>query len=805
MTHAMSAPSSDARQTESTTDTRSTKSGVSTPERIAFFLVLLVVGVRPLVSETYDSAIPAIVQVLNLPAGPGPVFTLTLGSLLLLAAVLTAFGRCWCQSGARYRPTGLAAGMVLLTMGMLISLFVASNRRVALTASSDWLIALSMCVLLVQLLRRPWQVRLTLCILLASAATFAIQCVMQRVVEFPETIASYEASKPEFWEAQGVGPDEPLVRLYERRLYGQEATGFFPLSNVAGSYLMLSAWLAAALAIGKLSRRNPEDDEARRFRVVFGLIAAALAVALFGCVLLTGSKGALLAGGLTAAVGLPWLWATRRLAWKSRLVLGWIMILGVAGAVVLYARQAPPASSMGFRWDYWRTTTNLLKDYFWTGVGAENFGTFYLQYKPITSPEEIRDPHNVFLTGFAQWGIFGAAAMGALVVGAGRRLAQPIKASTQPTNDAGLHKGTIGRAVALALGIFAIRTWTLLGLQPSYIVFATAVPMIAWLLTFATATVESNQFNRWSDVRIPPLAGNLVVLGVLAFLLHGMIDVAAFYPATATTWLAALAVGLAVRAQNVATTEQNNSSTGPGHRTAQLALLPLMALWAGHLALLWWAPAAAQRHLIPARNLAARNAEMASARSAILDHYRVAAVADPLDPTAPAEAAEWVMKTTVLATQPPEGPVIRKLLGEAKVLSHLATQRDPRNSSVFHTYAAVCASRAHVLGNEVDAQAAGGAARVALALYPNSPNSHLLLADTLSGWALLESGKGKQLLLTEAIEEYRQALALDAARPAEEELRRWSPQTRRRIEAEIDTLTAVLSPTEETAPTAPDA
>lgn len=762
------------------------------PERIAFFILLVIVGVRPLVGESYESSMGPILPLGPSPSGPGPVFPLTMGSLVLLAAALTIAGGVLRGEPMRRRSSGLAIGGVFVAMGMAISLFVASNRRLAMTASSDWLILIILCGLLVWLLRRPWQVRLLLCVLIATAAAFAGQCVLQRLVEFRDTITEYEARKGDFWTSQGVAAGDPKVQLYERRLYAREASGYFPHTNVAGSFLLLAAWAAAALAVVKLRGRGGA------FQFGFGVLTAMLAAVLFGCILLTGSRGAMLAGVLTGVLAAGWMWLIPRLrwAWWARLLLGWLVVLAAAGTVVLAARHASPRSSMGFRWDYWRNTAALLGDYFWTGVGGQNFGRFYLQYKPVTDPEEIRDPHNFFLGAFAQWGVIGAAGLLAMGIGFSLRFARPCRPTGEEAPEGAHGAGGPERSplpwfTGLAVGIFLLRLWTILGNQREYLFYATAVPLIVWCLTFAAMTLESDRFAFWCDSPISPAAGFVLLAGGLAFLLHGMIDVAVFYPGTATAFFAIMAAALAVVLQG-ARDDAGVVERPRGGRLRYAVVAAPVGLWLAHLIWLWLPATAVQIHLAAARQLVRLETGGDPAYSAALAEYQRAVDADTRDPTPPTEAAEWLL-TAAVSDQPSSAEAMRSQLVNAARLINIAQNRDPQDIGIFRTKASICFIGAQRFRSLVEARVAVGAARSAVNLYPTSPQDRVLLAEAMVTQAWMEPAEGRAGFLADAIGQYEQALALDAERPGKIELRRWPARVRQELVDRIDELKAATS------------
>ena len=222
--------------------------------------------------------------------------------------------------------------------------------------------------------------------------------------------------------------------------------------------------------------------------------------------LLTNSLGALLAGLAGLIV-----WAVTHLlsSWirprrSKALVLGWLFVIGGLAAVVghgLY-RGTLPGVSLAFRWQYWRASSELIADHPLTGIGRENFGRRYLQYKPIESPEEISNPHNLFVQASADWGLLGLAGVGAMLVGgsitvAGRRGGAAegmIESRPDAPHRLGQERsaGTASHRLSMitwmvALGAFVIfgRLLLLGTTDPNYLYYTGAVTGIAWLIGFA--------------------------------------------------------------------------------------------------------------------------------------------------------------------------------------------------------------------------------------------------------------------------------------------------------------------------------
>ncbi|MCP4592360.1 MAG: hypothetical protein GY842_16630, partial [bacterium] len=297
----------------------------------ARFVLLAVIGLRPLISESYDLAGMTMTRVLEGVADSLPLHTLLidlaiLGSVLAWALAHGLAGR------RRYRWCGLEIGLAMVVIAAVISSLWASNQRVAINASVDWISTAGLSVVLVQLLRDSRHLRLTLCVIVASGAAQAYYCFDQVFVGFEETEQVYREHREAFWEAQGVSLDAPQVELFESRLEAREASGYLSHSNIAAAHLLV-AWFAmlAVLAGGwGVGRRTGEGYA--------GLLVGGLgALGLGWAMVLTHGLGALLAGG----VGLA-LWAARRLArrWidpRPGRALSFVGAMVVGGSVAVIA------------------------------------------------------------------------------------------------------------------------------------------------------------------------------------------------------------------------------------------------------------------------------------------------------------------------------------------------------------------------------------------------------------------------------------------------------------------------------------
>lgn len=736
-------------------------------ETVAFFVLLLVVAMRPLISETYDAQFHSIDRAIGMPAITTPAttawFDLAIWSCAVAVAVAVVLDR------RPWRLTGVEIGWLVMILAAGISTWPASNQRLALNASADWLTAGVLLMTLTQVARVRWRAILILTVIVASSLTAAARCGMQVGVEFRETIAEYEQTKEVFWRQQGIALDAPEVELFERRMAARQATGFFPYSNVQAAGLALAGF--AALALMATAGTN----------VLRRSAWAAVAAVLFAAILLTSGRGALLA----AVIGLLLWWCLARWqsVWKKHwskalLVAGLLAVLGAAG-VVGWGRLfgGLPGASLDFRWNYWQATVQMIDEHPWTGVGALNFDRAYLAYKPIEYPEEIKDPHNFLLSIVAQWGALGGVGLLMCLIGGtwtwlGRegRLAEVRTAGHGPPV-----RTLQGWSLALVPGFLALR---LIVLAPmlrgdlegkAFVAFDLGLYGLLWclcmiILTYLVAPAKGRVSDPIGGRPGEDASGGLdriaVVSGLIAFLIQDTISFAMFYPGTLAPWVA---MGAVLFCQPVAD-EETERGNPPRAFPLALAIVGLAVF----VYLVFVPVTRSARWLAEARAVAGERA---------VEAFEKAAAADPLDPAPMVELALREAAQLDLSS-----------LDRAVGALRAAILRDPDQLLLYRYQAQVLAMRYRLSGAASDMWTAIGAARRAVTMYPSSPDVHLDLAELLD-----EAARDWQspVLREEALEHYAEALRLNDARPDVEVIRRWSADTVARVRDRMQRLSTL--------------
>ncbi len=684
-------------------------------ENLSLFILIGLVALRPLVGESYDSAGNTLTEALGVVSDPKPLTTLIF-DLLVLGSTCGWLAARAMGSPRSYRRTGLEWGAALVATAAVVSCFFAGNKRLAINAAIDWLCFPILAITLVQLMREPWQRRVLLAAVLASACVEAAQC-LEQFFSFNETWSHYQSIKTDFWTRQGVALDSSKVELFEKRILAREATGFLPHSNVAGSYLVLCFFAGLGLIATQWSNLKQRGNG-----VIAFLCALGTALMLAG-IILTRSLGTFLSGVIGLVLWIAarqvttWIDAHRVRAW----MIAWLCVAAGTGAVIGYGlyRGSLPGWSLTFRWQYWEASSNLIADHWTTGVGRENFGRHYLRQKSIESPEEVANPHSLFVQAAADWGLLGLMGILLMALQASFRFVTQPPARSPPVNGDGRFT-TILWTVGLLLVVTVGRLPLLGSADPNFIYYSTVITGVAWLLGFVVfmGSMVTRAEARDSGT------GTAVAVGLFAFLVHDMINFAMFVPGSAITFFGLLSYGLAERSNEPRTAELDVAASF-GRRWfplgAGVAALVLVC-WIGVIPV-----ARVQSHLR-------------------VGQFDAASASDPFDPTPEVARAQW----------------LRRIAPRSAVEALTAAMdRDPFNVGLPQMRAKLYLDLALSTGNEGDYLAAIDDARRALELYPLNPAGVVSLADIQA-----EAGEAmkSEKVLREALVNYDRAIQLDNQR-----------------------------------------
>jgi hypothetical protein len=519
-------------------------------------------------------------------------------------------------------------------------------------------------------------------------------------------------------------------------------------SNSAASFFLLSVFAAMGLCIEAFrGRKQPETLTA--------LVGYALAFLFaLGGLILTQSKGGLGAFSI-GMILLAVLGVFGRHLWKHRLAAGIVLLIGTAfgaAGVIAYGNahgRLPGGNSMLVRWQYWQSTARMIGDHLWTGIGGGNFRFLYPLYKHAAASETIQDPHNFILSLFSQYGPLGLAAFLAAILWPACKSLQQRFAPTdvlQPAErpfDKKRWLSLLAVFVCLLLFIRPMLVDTNFLYQAAdvrsaaYVVlylFPAGVFVLAFGLLCAVSGGDVSIQKRRSYL---PLA---LIGGVLAVLIHNLVDFAIFEPGVWNVLWLMVAV-LVACCRNDAPQDDKPMALNTPKRL--FMLFALIAVMTGYLAVAVVPPVKANRLF--------RRALMS--RDPNFEYLDRAVAADTLSPDTAYNAAGMLMQ---FYTQ--QRPMVKdpSLLHKAADYADMAQRRNPAG---FKPYRLKSDVALRLAGQAKDDQEtdylsqAYDAMSKALQRYPGSDRIHYNLGQF-----------AEQLNRPEqALAHYQQAVAIEQA------------------------------------------
>lgn len=493
----------DKRPTDATTVAAR---GATMLDWMLFVALCGLLAVRLLIPESFGNFDLPFAE--DLSSGPTRATTVWLDWLTLLVSCIAIV-----RTGIM--PRAALFGCGLLIVATVLSVLAADAKRVALNASGT-LIAMSAAGIAVsQLTRSGIRQNLLVAAILASGALNAVKCFQQRGYEFAETAEAWQQRKIELAQS-GEDVLDPLYANFERRLLSQNAFGYLAHPNVAASVMMMGAVGTAGIAIAGLRSRG-------KARILAVLGGGAFAAILFAGIYFTGSKGALLAGaiGIIVIVACNYFFLSGGARFRFAAVvcfggfsglLGWGLVNGTL-----------PGDSLAFRWEYWTTAAKALPDSPLLGMGRENFIAAHMRYKLASATEEVRNPHNLWISLLVEMGPLGLIAGLLLIGGLARRLAFAATLR-EPEQSACFSRPAFLAVLAIVPLLHAGFSGTPF-MSPGILVLWAIETALAWTILFALAF----WILQWGEHFSATAA--TVGLGVLcATLLHNLVDFSLLMP-----------------------------------------------------------------------------------------------------------------------------------------------------------------------------------------------------------------------------------------------------------------------------------
>jgi hypothetical protein len=437
--------------------------------------------------------------------GITPTWALVLNLVIVLGAALVLA----CVRGGPGR-----IGAMLLAVGMGVVGWHAITDLETVPTGADLAAAMAAIVGTWAGSALPGARRVIVGVALGFGVLLAVVGAQQMYIEHPRTVESFERTSAEFYQARGWDPDGPEAAMYEERLSHAEPTGWFGLTNVLATFAGASAVGLITLALGKAPR-------AVRLAFVAGGVASAWTL------MTTVSKGAIgaaaLAGLLVAVT-----WGGPRLRpWVGRTVLAGavLVVLAVLARGVVGERMGE--RSLLFRSQYMQGTVSIWAERPVLGVGPGQFQDAYTRLKPARAPEEVTSPHSVWFDWVGLLGVGGAAWVGLVACGYGRRAEEDAPEENLPAPRSLARGGVAVAGVGILMAAFTGRA----AVSPESAA-ALVIGGIGWCVIAALVCV------RGGTARGAALAGGAVAL------LHGQLDLTPVWTVSAPAWGVLIGAGI---------------------------------------------------------------------------------------------------------------------------------------------------------------------------------------------------------------------------------------------------------------------
>jgi UDP-GlcNAc:undecaprenyl-phosphate/decaprenyl-phosphate GlcNAc-1-phosphate transferase len=749
--------------------------GAFTPESLACWLrrgsiVLCAAGLLVLPQISCNVAFAW-----GVPGSPGPVFAMTLGLGFWLVPILLMAS--WAAERRIVLPhPWLLVPAALAVAAVVVSTAAADDKASAFVRGAQvagmWVAMAS----LAQALRGDGERRFLLGCLVAAAAAAAVLAIRQQADVLPATWEEYAKNRPEILDERHIRPgswgERALVTRYSS---GVQASLRHP--DLLAALLVMGFFAAAGLAREKWSEIG--GRAARTLAILMAILAALSAVGIFLAQSRAG-EAALVAGAYWLAVA--W-WVKRK---RLRVILYVLPLsVGAAGLAAAWQLDGPSASSallaLQHRAEYWQSTLQILRTDWLTGVGLENFGSRYLEYKLPQAAEEISDPHNLVLSVWSILGLAGLAAVASLAVVTVRSWRKPdgetdrVEVESRSTVSLPSFLGPVAIVAGPAILIYYMEglVWGLAAMAGMIVV-----------VTLASIEDPSRMVATARPIRSVRTA---CIVGLAVLALMDQVGAAALELPTAWAMLILVVVSLGsgghcgLRIGDRGSTEgqglagdaissiRNPWSVRLGPVSAFGLMMVAMALGFGYVRGLM-VPVIREDALITAA-LGAGSREPRSVSD--IDVAMQTAAENPV-----AWEPAWLRARVWLQTTASHRENLEQGLARDKADEALreALQRRPRFRQAWLALADNALMTPEANRNPTALRLALDDLREALRLYPTSVTTHCrigMVQDSLDDYA-------------EAAREYREALRLDDLLPAD--YRRLSPLDRRKVESRLAEL-----------------
>ncbi|MHC5082862.1 MAG: O-antigen ligase family protein [Planctomycetota bacterium] len=599
------------------------------------------------------------------------ILTSEIVSLIISTVLLGCFALWLLVSVIRnrlsWRRTGLGIATGLFMLAGIVAFFVASNKRAALSDLVILITPMLSGMLLVQLLSSQEKIRLTLVLLISLGITATYQCYEQVSASNETLVADYERDMDRHLETFSIEPDSLEHWMYEHRIYSKDIRGFLMTSNSSASFFLLAIFAAIGLTLEAFRQR-------KRKETLVAMICYLLALALLlAGLILTASKGGI--GALIASLFIfAMILVLGKSLWKHRVFVGVLLLIAVlagGAAIVAYGishDRLPGGNSMLVRWQYWQSTVEMIKDKPLTGLGGANFSEYYSHYKAPAASETIRDPHNWILSLVSQYGPLGLIAFLIAVLRPMYQSLTDVFSPSEPAESVQTtchHKLWYGAFACVTVGLLCVRPFLVdseflrqpVDVRTAAYVVLYLLPAVCFvgaflLLRFISARdASTGQRNHLLAISL--------VCGIVAVLIHNLIDFAIFEPGIwSLLWL--FVAILIARVHINSPQPESTVNLTPAKRMTTFGGLGLMTAFC--IVFVLSPPIKA--------NLSYRTVRRAGTTDQILTIFQNAVEADLLSPRAPYKAAGLLVQFYKQSRIEPDVELLHRAAEYVQIAQH---------------------------------------------------------------------------------------------------------------------------------------
>lgn len=393
---------------------------------ITGFALVLAVGLvlaRCMMLETLSDPQPVPGQEIVLRSS-GAIVTSVLDLLAFVPAILVA-GRAVFDERFKLRWP-LSIGLLgLLAIWAMASVAWSADRFSAAVSAGRLLGGAAIAWAVFQCVRDWRAFRIVTAAVCGLLAVLLVHCLVYQFYELPMTRRMFEENRAQILAERGITEGTFMAEQFARKVEAGELLAFFGSPNS----LAAVAAMIGVIVVASLWQRRRDGGQAAWY-----LPGIVLIVGMGWIIVRTQSNTAM----VTPLLGLGLLvmgWKSRE--WMSRrrtlafaggvgvVLLGWAAVIGHGLAHGNLVQR-----SLTFRWQYWTGAAHLLRDHLLLGTGWESFRYYYLQYRLPTAPEEIRDPHNLFVRFAAELGVIGLVLAAGWLLRTAWEITHPLPALT---------------------------------------------------------------------------------------------------------------------------------------------------------------------------------------------------------------------------------------------------------------------------------------------------------------------------------------------------------------------------------------